>query len=131
MNLHFIGKEFVRLEKLEDIINYQYLPKSNKKLGKRNIYFDDLKLDFINEVSTYGFSPFILKNFGEQRDDPNIIRYMTKKFNHGLTNYIKLKTHAIARHTSQEKKNIFLKKRKNSKIIQSLKKYQNQLIVYI
>ena len=115
MNLHFIGKEFARLEKLEDIINYQYEPKSNKRFGKRNIYFDDLKLDFINEVSTYGFSPFILKNFGEQRDDPNIMRYMTKKFNHGLTNYIKLKTHAIARHTSQEIKKYISQKKKKFK----------------
>ena len=115
MNLHFIGKEFERLEKLEDIINFQYEPKSNKRFGKRDIYFDDLKLDFINEVNTYGFSPFILKNFGEQRDDPNIMRYMTKKFNHGLTNYIKLKTQAIARHTSQEIKKYISQKKKKLK----------------
>ena len=123
MNLNFISKEFDRLERLEDIINYQYEPKSNNKYGKRNIYFDDLKLDFINEVNTYGFSPFILKNFGEQRDDPNIMRYMTKKFNHGLTNYIRMKTQAITHHTSKEiqkyisqKKNKFKKKKKVKKI---------------
>ena len=127
MNLHFIGKEFVRLEKLEDIINYQYEPKSNKRFGKRNIYFDDLKLDFINEVSTYGFSPFILKNFGEQRDDPNIMRYMTKKFNHGLTNYIKLKTHAIARHTSQEIKKYISQKKKKFKKNKKPKKISNPI----
>ena len=113
MNIHFIGKEFENLACLEDYINYEYEPKSNKRLGKRNIYFEDLKLDFINEVNTYGFSTFILKNFGEQRDDPNIMRYMTKKFNHGLTNYVKLKTQAIAHHTSNEiKKYISLKKKK-------------------
>ena len=112
MNLHFIGKEFERLGRLEDIINYQYEPKSNKRFGKRNIYFEDIKLDFINEVNTYGFSPFILKNFSEQREDPNIMRYMTKKFNHGLTNYVKLKTQAITRHTSQEIKKYISKKQK-------------------
>ena len=127
MNLHFIGKEFARLEKLEDIINYQYEPKSNKRFGKRNIYFDDLKLDFINEVSTYGFSPFILKNFGEQRDDKNIMRYMTKKFNHGLTNYIKLKTHAIARHTSQEIKKYISQKKKKFKNNTKSKKISNPI----
>ena len=122
MNLYFIGKEFARLETLEDIINFQYEPKSNKRFGKRNIYFDDIKLDFINEVNTYGFSPFILKNFGEQRDDPNIMRYMIKKFNHGLTNYIKIKTQAIARHTSQEiKKYISQKKKKFKKNIKPKK----------
>ena len=40
MNLHFIGKEFECLERLEDFINYQYEPKSNKRLGKRNIYYN-------------------------------------------------------------------------------------------
>ena len=122
MNLHYIAKEFERLEKLEDIINYQYEPKSNKRFGKRNIYFDDLKLDFINEVNTYGFSPFILKNFGEQRDDPNIMRYMTKKFNHGLTNYIKQKTQAITRHTSQEIKKYISQKKKKLKQVKKPKK---------
>ena len=115
MNLHFIGKEFDRLERLEDFINYQYEPKSNNRLGKRNIYFDDLKLDFINEVNTYGFSPFILKNFGDQRDDPNIMRYMTKKFNHGLTNYVRLKTQAISHHTKKEIKKYISQKKKKLK----------------
>ena len=122
MNLHFIGKEFERLERLEDFINYQYEPKSNKRLGKRNIYFEDLKLDFINEVNTYGFSPFILKNFGEQRDDPNIMRYMTKAFNHGLTNYVKLKTQAITHHSKNEIKKYISQKKKKLKLIKKPKK---------
>ena len=112
MNIHFISKEFDRLEHLEDYINYEYEPKSNKRLGRRNIYFDDIKLDFISEVNTYGFSPFILKNFSDQRDDPNIMRYMTKHFNHGLTNYIKQKTKAIAHHTSKEIKKYISNKKK-------------------
>lgn len=113
MNLNFIGQEFDRLHKLEDYINYEYEPKSNKRIGKRNIYYEDIKLDFINEVNTYGFSPFILKNFTDQRDDPNIMRFMTKKFNHGLTNYVRLETRAIAHHTSKDiKKYLFRKKHK-------------------
>ena len=126
MNLNFISKEFERLSRIEDYINYEYEPKSNKRFGKRNIYFDDIKLDFINEVNTYGFSPFILKNFGEQRDDPNIMRFMTKKFNHGLTNYVKLGTRTITHHTPHEikkyisrKKNINIKKKKKKKEIYS------------
>ena len=112
MNLNFIGKEFDRLAKIEDYINYEYEPKSNKKFGKRNIYYDDIKLDFINEVNTYGFSPFILENYVEQRDDPNIMRFMTKKFNHGLTNYIKIQTRGLVPHTSQDIKKYILKKKK-------------------
>ena len=110
MNINFIGKEFERLAKLEDCINYEYEPKSNLKYGKRNIYFDDIKLDFINEVNTYGFSPFILESFIEQRDDPNIMRFITKKFNHGLTNYIKAQTKELTLRSNKSKKKLFLNK---------------------
>lgn len=129
MNLNFIGKDFDRLAQLEDYINYEYEPKSNKKVGKRNIYYDDIKLDFINEVNTYGFSPFILKNFADQRDDPNIMRFMTKKFNHGLTNYVKLETRAIAHHTTQEIKKYLSKKKKNKKIKKKKEMYSNIFLV--
>ena len=54
---------------------------------------------------------------------------MTKKFNHGLTNYIKLKTKAIAHHTSKEiKKYISKKKKKRSK---KSKKRKKNLYKYI
>ena len=129
MNLNFIGKEFDRLEKLEDFVNYEYEPKSNKKVGKRNIYYDDIKLDFINEVNTYGFSPFILKNFSDQRDDPNIMRFMTKKFNHGLTNYIKLETRGINHHSAQEIKKYLSKKKKIKKIKKKKELYSNIFLI--
>ena len=129
MNLNFIGKEFDRLADLEDFINYEYEPKSNKRLGKRNIYFDDIKLDFINEVNTYGFSPFILKNFTDQRDDPNIMRFMTKKFNHGLTNYIKLENRSIAHHTTKEIKKYISKKKKFKKNKKKKDIYSNIFLI--
>lgn len=110
MNINFIGKEFERLHRLEDFINYEYEPKSNIKYGKRNIYYEDIKLDFINEVNTYGFSPFILETFLEQRDDPNIMRFITKKFNHGLTNYIKVQTKNIALSSNRNKKKLHMHK---------------------
>ena len=129
MNLNFVGKEFDRLARLEDFINYEYEPKSNKRAGKRNIYFDDIKLDFISEVNTYGFSPFILKNYSDQRDDPNIMRFMTKKFNHGLTNYVKLGTRTISHHTSQEIKKYISKKKKNKKVKKKKELYSNVFLV--
>ena len=117
MNLNFIGKEFDSLAKLEDYINYEYEPKSNIKLGKRNIYFGDLRLDFVNEINTYGFSPFIFESYSDQINDPNIMRFRTKKFNHGLTNYIKLQTRGVIPHSSGQNKKNFgrLKNTKNSK----------------
>ena len=108
MNIHFIRKEFEKLAFLEDYINYEYEPKSNLgnlKHGKRNIYFDDIKLDFINEVNTYGFSPFILETFVQQRDNPNIMKFITKNLNYGLTNYIKVQTKGLISHSVKGKKN--------------------------
>ena len=129
MNLNFVGKEFDRLATFEDFINYEYEPKTSKKRGKRNIYYDDIKLDFINEVNTYGFSPFILKNFSDQRDDPNIMRFMTKKFNHGLTNYIKLGVKPIVHHTTQEIKRYINKKKKIKKVKKKKEIYTNIFLV--
>jgi hypothetical protein len=129
MNINFIGREFERLAQLEDFINYEYEPKSNLKYGKRNIYFDDIKLDFINEVNTYGFSPFILESFVEQRDNPNIMRFITKRFNHGLTNYVKLQTKGIPSHYKKNKKKLLfqrsMKNLKNNNTEKVKKKKQN------
>ena len=129
MNINFIGREFERLAQLEDFINYEYEPKSNMKYGKRNIYFDDIKLDFINEVNTYGFSPFILESFEEQRDDPNIMRFITKRFNHGLTNYVKLQTKGVSSHYKKNKKKLLfqrsMKNLKNNSTEKVKKKKQN------
>ena len=121
MNINFIGKEFERLACLEDCINYEYEPKTNLKYGKRNIYFDDIKLDFINEVNTYGFSPFLLESFVEQRDDPNIMKFITKKFNHGLTNYIKVQNKGLIFHSNKNKKKILSHKSTNN-----IKNYTNK-----
>jgi len=129
MNINFIGKEFERLAQFEDYINYEYEPKSNMKYGKRNIYFGDIKLDFINEANTYGFSPFILESFVEQREDPNIMRFITKRFNHGLTNYVKHQTKGVFSHYKKNKKKLLFQKSmknlKNSNTEKIKKKKQN------
>lgn len=113
MNLIFIDREFKRLETLEENLDYEYEPKCKFKGGKRNIYYLDLKNDFVDEVSTYGFSPFILEKFEQQRKNPNIMRYMNKKFNHGLTNYVKRQNEVIPKQAitplKREKKKIKIK----------------------
>jgi len=92
MNINFIGKEFEKLAEIDKYINYEFEPKANLKYGKRNIYYDELKHEFINDVNAYGFSPYILQSFMEQKENPNIKRFMKKKFNYGYTNYIKIRT---------------------------------------
>ena len=91
MNINFIGKEFEKLAEVDNYINYEFEPKTSIKYGRRNIYFDEIKQEFINDINIYGFSPYILQSFAEQRDNPNINKFF-KKFNYGYTNYIKIRT---------------------------------------
>ena len=111
MNLNFINQEFERLATIEGAIDYEFEPKSKLKYGKRNIYYEDLKNDFINEVNTFGFSPFILENFEKQRKNPNIMKYMNKKFNQGLINYVKMQTKSV--NINPLSGNVIKKKSKN------------------
>lgn len=59
MNLHFIEQQFKLLNLQEDLITYQFEPRSDKFLTKRHVYYKDMEQDFIEEVNAYGFSPFI------------------------------------------------------------------------
>ena len=59
MNLNFINQEFERLKILEEFITFKFEPRSRITVGKRSIYYNDLKRDFVDEVNNYGFSPFI------------------------------------------------------------------------
>lgn len=59
MSLNFINQEFDRLKLLEEFITFKFEPRSRVTEGKRNIYYNDLKHDFEDEVNAYGFSPFI------------------------------------------------------------------------
>ena len=49
MNLNFINQEFNRLSRIEDYITFEFEPKSNLKIGKRNIKY----LDFISPPITF------------------------------------------------------------------------------
>ena len=115
MNINFIGKEFEKLEKADNYINYEFEPKTNIKYGKRNIYFDEIKHEFINDLNIYGFSPYILQSFAEQRDDPNINRFIKKKFNYGYTNYIKIKSRNVIPFSKRLHKKIKIKTKKEEK----------------
>jgi len=65
MNLNFINQEFDRLKLLEEFITFKFEPRSRVREGKRNIYYNDLKHDFEDEVNAYGFSPFIPSKYIE------------------------------------------------------------------
>jgi len=62
MNLVLLDKAFSKLKSVEDYDYHKYEPKSKNLKAPRHIYYKDLKNDFIEELNTYGFSPYIQSN---------------------------------------------------------------------
>lgn len=93
MNIKWINREYNNIKLKEDELNYKFEPPCNKtrKNQKRDINYNDLKQDFIDELAAYGFSPFIHRSYASQKNDKDIKKFKVKNFNYGLSNYIKKK----------------------------------------
>ena len=59
MNLVLLDKAYTRIKKIEEYDYHKYEPKSKLIEGPRHIYYNDLRKDFVEELNTYGFSPYI------------------------------------------------------------------------
>lgn len=91
MNLYSIGLAFRKLNYQRKNIDYLYEPRmltQSQSNFKRNVYFKDCIHDFSEEVSLFGFSPFIMKTVKEQQMDKGIIHYKNKLFHDGLLNFV-------------------------------------------
>lgn len=91
MNIVFLNKQFDTLTKKESAIKFQFEPQMEKLNPgwKRHIYFNELKYDFMCEISAYGFSPYIHQTFDSQRKNKRIMMYNSQKFNYNLVEYIR------------------------------------------
>ena len=70
MSLNIINEKLKKIKIIEKNINYKYNPSfSNEKNNhwKRHIYFKDLKSDFLDEISSYGFSYYNIIPSKQQR----------------------------------------------------------------
>lgn len=104
MSIKLINIEYKNLKKRENDINYRFEPpfiKTNS-YQKRDLNYNDLKKDFIEELATYGFSPFMPKTFVTQSKDKNITKYKKQFFNFGLSNYIRMKYKTKSKEESKE-----------------------------
>lgn len=81
MNINIIEKLFNKVSILEDCYNYYFRPEYSKKCGKRNIFHNEIKQDFIDDINLYGFFPFSVKSFYHQMRDSNITKYLTRSIN--------------------------------------------------
>ena len=93
MSIKLINIEYRNLKQRESDINYRFEPpfvKTNE-FQKRDLNYNDLKKDFIEELAAYGFSPYMHKTFAAQSKDKNITKYKKQFFNFGLSNYVRRK----------------------------------------
>lgn len=99
MNIAQINKQFLALQNIEKAINYCFEPRKVKdnSAWRRHMFFKELKDDFIKEVSSYGFSPYIEEPYESQKKDRNIMKFKKGETHRGFQNYVKrkyvLKTH--------------------------------------
>ena len=77
-NISAIDAAFYLLNKKDNKINYYYEPRFTKKEKdwKRSYVFNELKKDFILDISNYGFSPYIESTSVDQRKNKNISKYI-------------------------------------------------------
>ena len=91
-NILLLKKQLDLIEHRNKSINFFYEPRflSNRATSqlKRHVYFDDFRKDFIEELSLFGFTPFVAKTFHEQQTDPGIKQFKKKIFNYGFNNYV-------------------------------------------
>ena len=125
MNITSICDKFAKLNYIDKFISYRYEPQAVKlkKEWCRHINFKDFKDELRNELTTYGFSPFVLDDYISQRQNPNLMKYRPKDFNYGLINFVH-KSHA---------KNLkqFEEDEVERKIIRLKKKQKNDLNTYL
>ena len=93
MCLNLIIKDYENLSNYENKINYCFKPFinniNNNKNWKRHFNFKEIENDFIAEISSFGFSPFINLSFLEQRKNKNIFKFYNENIEYGLLNFVK------------------------------------------
>ena len=93
MCLNLIIKDYENLSNYENKINYCFKPfinnVNNNKNFKRHFNFKEIQNDFISEISSFGFSPFINLSFFEQRNNKNIFKFFNENLEYGLLNFVK------------------------------------------
>ena len=89
-NIKLIDKAFDKLYEVEKRINYEYEPIYDQKIEgwKRNLFYPELKRDFVKDVTEFGFCPYIPKEFIEQQKIKNISKF-SKADNFRKLDYLK------------------------------------------
>ena len=119
-NIKLIDKAFDKVYEIEKKVNYEYEPIyfTKKKGWKRNLFFKELKKDFVKDVTEFGFCPYIPKACDDQQKNKSISKFAKNdnfsKLDYLKSLYKKLNQDEIGK--SKEKSNINLNNSKVKKI---------------
>jgi hypothetical protein len=89
-NIKQIDKAFRKVYEIEKKINYEFEPiydRENKN-WKRNLFYKELKKDFVKDVTEFGFYPYLPKACEEQQKIKNISK-ISKIDNFSKLDYLK------------------------------------------
>jgi hypothetical protein len=131
-NIKLIDKAFDKIKEVEKKINYEYEPmyiKKNKE-WKRNLFFKELKKDFVKDVTEFGFCPYIPKAFSDQQKNKSISKY-SKIDNYSKLDYLKSLYKQVNPNENNKENNnkkfsitsFRMRKNKSTKDINNKKKY--------
>ena len=89
-NIKLIDQAFDKVYEIEKKVNYEYEPMYNTKNKgwRRNLFFKELKKDFIKDVTEFGFCPYLPKACEAQQKNKNISKF-SKIDNYSKLDYIK------------------------------------------
>ena len=60
MNINIIEKKYKELNKVDEFYKAKQDPRVKNPYVNRHTYFHEIKMDFVEDLNTYGFSPYIL-----------------------------------------------------------------------
>ena len=135
-NLKLVNHAFDLIKEEEAKINYYYEPlflKRNKK-WKRHLNFNDLKEDFMNDITNLGFCPYIEKSCAEQMKNKKIMKFSKNK-NTNCFNFLKRFHCLLNPNPNKNLNNISVKIENNKNLgktikIPKLKRYSNKSLLF-
>lgn len=89
-NIKLIDKAFKKVYEIEKKVNYEFEPIYNRenKNWKRNLFYKELKKDFVKDVTEFGFYPYLPKACEDQQKIKNISKF-SRIDNYSKLDYLK------------------------------------------
>ena len=104
MNMVNFDKQFKNLLIKEKIVSHYFQPQISLSNLPRHNYYDDLKTEFVTDIKTFGFSPYLTQTVDYQKKNKDMQKFNIKKhFANGYLNYVKESAHTTSKQEKIDK----------------------------